>query len=278
MLPKYRTDPNEKRSLAPATKRGGRYALSHFWAWAEANEYWTPNEVAGHIQDYITQMRRHEQKSPNTIRTNISYVRQWLRQYGIDLDPRRDISLPRRRKRQGKWLSADQVRMLLIKAKGWNFAPAVWLALFAGLRIGEITALTWDRVSLDRGPDGEPMGHIQITGGKSKGGRIIPTCEELQSFLEEWRTTRSMGPFVYHNMGQQITGHPDGLRTIGFPGGWHMLRRTFATTYVRNAPPDEPHTVTMMNLRDLMGHESVSTTEEYVYTDTSNGDMERLRW
>lgn len=135
----------------------------------------------------------------------------------------------------------------------------------AGLRLAEL-------VSLDV-PDVDMCSRlIKVTGKRNK-ERIVPFGPDLETILSEYLSQRG-----------QFAGTPDGPFFLGTRGGRvprhqvyrmarqvlsqesdvakkspHVLRHTFATSMLN-------HDAGLETVRELLGHDSVSTTEIYTHT------------
>jgi integrase len=67
----------------------------------------------------------------------------------IDTNPAKEIDLPAVPRRTVRAMSPDDARALLAAVEGTWFAPLVTVALYTGLRQGELLGLRWEDVSLD---------------------------------------------------------------------------------------------------------------------------------
>jgi integrase len=200
----------------------------------------------------------------------------WARRSGlIAIDPALDIDLPRLPKGRPHPTSFDDLRTIFACAPD-RLRTAYVLAAFAGLRCGEICRLH----SRDLDYEHAPTALIHGKGGKT---RTVPI---LAPVLDEIRYVR--GWIIKTADGRQV--RPDLLSAdstrflhgIGMDTTLHSMRGTFATHAIQLT-----HDVLLV--RDLLGHESVSTTEIYTlpdhsaqhqrlagFTDFANGVM-RLR-
>lgn len=161
-------------------------------------------------------------------------------------------------------------------------AVGIHLALYSGVRLGELCALTWADIDLETRTlyvrhtlqriqnrnrlDGEPKTMLQIGLPKNKKERAIPLHEQIRPVLE--RTCRLYLPSDYLLSGTSTPVEPRrmssrfkrilkecGLRDIRF----HVLRHTFATYSLESGMRTKV-------LSELMGHSSVKITmDRYVH-------------
>lgn len=122
--------------------------------------------------------------------------------------------------------------------------PMIAVALYGGLRCGELAALTWECVRFD-------LGRLEIKlsfNGPTKNGkpRTIPLHPELAPILRDWQTrcpvstTHLVFPAKLDGRWTMQTQRTlravrDHLRrarcTADFERPWHAMRRTFATLF-----------------------------------------------
>lgn len=182
---------------------------------------------------------------------------------------------PKTEKRQIKILSADErirLEQRIIKSKN----PAeygILLALYSGMRIGEICALKWDNIDLNAGTisvcqtlqrlqDKENKGKtkILISEPKSQSSkRIIPTPTFLTKLLNQIKPSSPcaffltggenfMEPRTLDNIYKKCLSECE-IKRINF----HALRHTFATRCVEAG-------FDIKSLSEILGHSNVSTT------------------
>lgn len=161
-------------------------------------------------------------------------------------------------------------------------AVGILLALYSGVRLGELCALAWADIDLETRTlyvrhtlqriqnrnrlDGEPKTRLQMGLPKNKKERAIPLHEQILPVLE--RTRRLYLPSDYLLSGTSAPVEPRrmssrfkrilkecGLRNIHF----HVLRHTFATYSLESGMRTKV-------LSELMGHSSVKITmDRYVH-------------
>lgn len=139
-----------------------------------------------------------------------------------------------------KVLTQPQVRLLLERAKemGVEWYPHWVMAIYTGMRNGELYALTWDKVNFDTEQILVDCSWNCVDGFKStKSGddRIVDIAPTLLTLLKEWKLERSDSTFVLPRLnkwevGEQARELRMFLMGIGLPPvRFHDLRATWAT-------------------------------------------------
>lgn len=178
--------------------------------------------------------------------------------------------------RQAKILSQKDINRLLLYARHTRNSlrniVIVLLSAKAGLRAGEIAALTWDMVL---GPTGEVGSSIELhdSAAKKGSGRLIPIHPDLKTALGRWRRAASKSSSVI----QSERGGPmtplsivvwfnKAYRVLGLAGcSSHSGRRTFITRAARLV-----HRAggSLRDVQLLAGHRSIQTTQRYIDGDS----------
>lgn len=140
-----------------------------------------------------------------------------------------------------------------------------------GIRLSELRGLDVSDVDLMRG-------ELKVTGKRNK-QRIVPFGEELCSALKTYVELRAQmacadGALFVTLKGKRMTKvqvyglvrHYLSLVTTQKKKSPHVLRHTFATAMLN-------HGADLEAIRDLLGHESIRTTE--VYTHTTFADLKK---
>lgn len=141
-------------------------------------------------------------------------------------------------------------------------AAIIAVFVFAGLRVAELAHLDRADVDLD-----ELL--LQVREGKGRKDRVVPLHPRAAVALEEYLAARSddhQSAFLSRR-GQRISVRAirdlvtSTVRHAGVAKriSPHKLRHTFATHYLNKNPGR------LLPLRDLLGHEDLSTTQIYTH-------------
>ncbi len=163
-----------------------------------------------------------------------------------------------------KFLDFHQTERLLEAARA---EPEWWtmilLALKTGMRQGEILALRWAHVDLDRGVINVRRSVWEGTEKrpKSKKPRDIPISAVRDALIQH---RHDRGPYVFCDAdGKQFTKQEcrrplaRALARAGLPHfGWHSFRHTFASHLVMKGVP-------LPAIQKLLGHSTITVTMRY---------------
>ena len=179
--------------------------------------------------------------------------------------------------KQAKTITKTQEKLILKHLESSRYPErdkvAFLLSVKAGLRVGEIAALTWSSVT---DGEGNITDEINITNQISKGkrsGRSVPMNKELQRALIALQANRGSfatpeskiiysergGGFSANSLAQWFSRK---YRKIGFEGvSSHSGRRTLIT---RAAQKISTVGGSLRDIQFLAGHSSLVTTQRYV--------------
>lgn len=192
----------------------------------------------------------------------------FLKERGVlERDPARGIRGPGAPKRLPRALSEEAMARLLAAATTTETAvrdvAIVELLYGCGLRISELTSLRWDDVDLEE--------RWLIVLGKGSKERRAPFGGHAKSALLALKeTARHEGPYVFEGR----KGRPLTVRTVhravttlaalaGLEGVTpHTLRHTCATHLLE-------HGASLKFVQELLGHESMATTQIYLTVNAS---------
>jgi len=209
-------------------------------------------------------------QAPLTVRRKVAAVASFygfLQDTGqVDINPARGLPLPKVAKALPAALGEEQARALLEAAHTpWHRAMLA-LLLFAGLRRGEVTAITLDDLDL--------LNAQLLVRGKGAKQRVVPltpvVIEAIREYLPCRPQTESNHLFVSRVGGLPIHGRVAGrmldhvLERAGLDHEGitpHRLRHTFATHLIRAG-------VDIRTVQELLGHADLQTTARYLHSDT----------
>ena len=229
------------------------------------------------IRAYLAQMRSVNYTNSTVARklaTLRSLYKYLVRRDQIEASPVAPIRTPKQDKRLPKCLDIEQVEMLLASPDGTNLLGARDRAMLetiysAGLRIGELVAI--DTQDMDR------FSQTLRIRGKGKKERIVPIGSKALTAIDAYLKLRTsafgklgQGPFFVNKFGERITTRSvrrifdKYIKLAGIPGkvSPHVLRHSFAT-HMLNAGAD------LRSIQEMLGHESLSTTQIYTHLTTT---------
>jgi integrase/recombinase XerC len=273
-----------ERDLSPHTIAAYRSDLQDFTEWAARSRKETLGSIDRPLlRRYVAYLaeRRYARRS---IARKISALRSLLKwaviRGQIKGDPAADLQIPKLDKPLPKVLrSSDAVRLCELPPDddpiGLRDRAILELLYGSGLRVAELCALDIDDVDL-RG------GVVQVTGKGRKERRVpmsTPAQQAIRTYVTEARPALLEG-------NDRLEGHPVFVSKRGKRIGPRSVRSMISRYLsLEGAPPASPHTLRhsfathlldggadLRAVQELLGHESLSTTQIYTHVST-----ERLR-
>ncbi len=272
--------------LAPATLRGYRYDLRHFLTWHSTVQD-TPFAVEGLAEYELIAYRQHmvaAGRRPATVNRRLDALRRlcrWARGTGaLSADAAGNVRPMRTVRNQQPVGLTDIEAHALLRAAGAsshglaarNYA-LVQVMLQAGLRVGEVAALTVADISIS-----DRSGSVRIRQGKGLKARDVPLNATARRAIRQHLDHRAAPAepaalFVssretampVRSIQAVIASLARRARLTRLPVSAHTLRHTFALGYLRDNPGK------LVELASLLGHESLDTTA--VYTRPSRDDL-----
>lgn len=200
-----------------------------------------------------------------------SYYKYLLRKGEVKVDPLRKITGPKNKKNLPVFVKESEMNRLLDDEDfGEGFEGCrdhLVIAMFyaTGMRLSEL-------IGLDDGDVDFAASVIKVTGKRNK-QRLIPFGEELRAEMEAYVKRRDesvpvrSGAFFVRKTGERL--YPNIVRKIVTRNlskvvtvkkrSPHVLRHTFATSMLN-------HEAELGAIKELLGHESLATTEIYTHT------------
>jgi integrase/recombinase XerC len=219
----------------------------------------------------------------STINKKLSALRSFylfaIKRKLIEHDPARCVTGPKKMKPLPQFLREGEMDRLLDDLE-WDDSfshvrarTIILLFYEAGLRRSELVGLN------DRDVDFS-AGQLKVTGKRNK-QRVIPFGGELAEELRHYMSVRDVQfgdaheALFLNDKGERITGYQVygivrkclSVVTSLKKRSPHVLRHTFATAMLNNGAGLE-------EIKNLLGHESVSTTE--IYTHTTFEQLKRV--
>lgn len=172
-----------------------------------------------------------------------------------------------------RWITREEAERLIAEAskeerKSPHLADFIRLALHTGCRKNELLKLSWDRVDLE-------AGWLRLEGENTKNGkrRMVPLSAVALSALESRARFRAehcpTSPWVFsHRNGDRVQFLQNGFESACKRAGItdfrvHDMRHTCASWLVSAG-------VSLLEVRDLLGHSSIEMTERYAHLSPDN--------
>lgn len=240
------TDTLKAAGLSAQTIKNRRYKMVHLAALLMPSG---PEDVT---TEQIVQVFARQQWKPETrkaYRNTISSFFRWLRKSGHRADdPSQDV--PRVKKPHAHPRPCpDRYIAAAMEMATSSERLMIRLGAECGLRRGEIARVHSDDVVADS------AGRSLIVRGKGDKQRIVPLPDDLAAIVMDANGYLFPGRFGGHVEESYIGDHISHLLPDGYAA--HTLRHRFATTAYAA-------THDLFVVAELLGHESVETTEHYV--------------
>lgn len=235
----------------------------------------TPSEVdAELIREWVISLM-DKGLLASTINRKLSSLRSFykflLRKGEVDSDPLRRVVAPKKKKVLPVFLKESDMDRVLDDTdfgegfKGCRDRLVIEMFYVTGMRLAEL-------IGLDDGDVDFSLSQIKVTGKRNK-QRLIPFGEELKVMMSEYvnkrnevASVRSNAFFIRENGERLSRSFVTNLvkRTLSKvvaikKRSPHVLRHTFATTMLN-------HDAKLVAIKELLGHESLATTEVYTHT------------
>lgn len=240
------TDTLKAAGLSAQTIKNRRYKMVHLAALLMPSG---PKDVT---TEQIVQVFARQQWKPETrkaYRNTISSFFRWLHKSGRRADDP-SLDVPRVKKPHAHPRPCpDRYIAAAMEMATPSEKLMVRLGAECGLRRGEIARVHSDDVVADS------AGHSLIVRGKGDKQRIVPLPDDLANTVMETQGYLFPGRFGGHVEESYIGDHISRLLPDGYAA--HTLRHRFATTAYAA-------THDLFVVAELLGHESVETTEHYV--------------
>jgi integrase/recombinase XerC len=220
---------------------------------------------------------------PTTVNRNLSALRSFfsylMRIGAVEVNPATKVKGPKKAKPLPYFLKESETDRLmdsaLYPADFIGLRDRTILTLFyeTGIRLSELEGLNYTDVDLI-------SSQLKVTGKRNK-QRIVPFGPELKSLLEQYQAAREShceptecalfinGKGKRLNKGSiaQLTHKYLSMVTTIKKRSPHVLRHTFATQILN-------HDGNLETIKELLGHESVATTE--IYTHTTFEELKKI--
>jgi len=230
--------------------------------------------------EFMNYLSRERSNSATSRARKCSALKQFfnyltVKKHYLDVDPMRELEIPKNKKALPKYLTLEQSIELLNAVDG-NFKERDYciLTLFlnCGLRLAELVALNMSSIRSD---------NTMVVLGKGNKERIVYLNEACISALNDWRRVRPNDGLKDRDALFVSSHHKrlsresvqklvqKYLKKIGLDAqgySCHKLRHTAATLMYQHGEVD------IRVLKDVLGHENLGTTQ--IYTHISSAQLE----
>lgn len=212
------------------------------------------------------------EKSPSTIKYACAIISQmWslAKREGLVVgdSPTRQVALPKRDNRRERFLTQEESELLLkeLALSSMQTHDMALMALYCGLRFGEIAALTWRDLDFNQKT-------ISIRDPKARKNRVAYTTPVTETMLKKRAAInrdKAAGNLIFPGRnGERMKSVSNSFSRIAdrlFNEGvtdnrqkvcFHTLRHTYASWLVQKG-------VDLYSVKELMGHANFSMTQRY---------------
>lgn len=259
-----------------------------------------------HIQDFYTFKMNNDGISANTIlhyHANIHKALAYaVKTERIPTNPADRVELPKKQKHIANYYTQDELNTLLKNSKGHLLETAIRLAVWFGLRRGEIIGMRWSSIDFenktisvtgtikDRGGKGAEVGklYFEPTAKNSSSLRSFPLSDSMITYLKQVKDSqdkrRNTIKFYNHNWDDFVCVKNNGdlitLDSVSYafpkfcekcglkPLKLHELRHSNITLLLEKG-------ASMKELQEWAGHSSYNTTAN-IYSHIQAKSKSRL--
>jgi integrase len=219
------------------------------------------------VQRFKADLGTKAPKTVNNILTVLNVLLKTATEWGVIDRLPCTIKLVRTTASPAAFLDFAEYERLVTVAhvEGWRATLVILLGGDAGLRCGEIMALEWRHVDLDKRQiavtQSEWKGHL--TAPKSGKARYVPLTARLTEALRRGRHLRG-GRVLVDDGGQPLTQKVvqtivrRNARRAQVDAGVHTLRHTFCSHLAMRGAPARA-------IQELAGHQDLTTTQRYMH-------------
>ena len=205
-------------------------------------------------------MARTKQVSPATVNREVACLKHMfnlaIKWKKTSINPVKEVRFFREEKHNLRWLTEREEERLLPKCFS-HLRPVVIVAIYTGMRKGELMDLTWDKIDFDKNT-------ITVDRTKIGEGRRLPMNKTMKETLLTLKLDRPDAKYVFGKRDEPIGNFKKAwnaaVRRAGIPQiRFHDLRHTFGTRLALKG-------VDIKTIMELMGHKEISTTLRYMHS------------
>lgn len=268
-----------ERNLSPSTRFAYQFDLQKFKEYlirTQGSEPVVNKVTTPHIKDYLGYLQSQRKYKSNTLSRSIASMRVFfeycVQQKYLESSPATYIHNPKLPKKLPIYLIESELKKLLSAPDPKDFIGCrdycILVVLgFTGMRRQELVGLNLESIDLERKT-------IRVFGKGAK-ERLIPmnpfVMAALNSYLDVRPATGDPEAMFLNRRGQRLTGRSivnivkKYVRKAGITKAKispHKLRHTFATLLHINE-------VDILEIKSLLGHASITSTQIYTHTNAS---------
>ena len=227
------------------------------------------------IRSFLAYLKRDKQYTANTLLRKIAVLRSFykfcLKNKKVSVNPIDEIEQPKLPQRKAVYLTDQEKFVLFQTAKNKTYKidgkrnyAILTLLYYTGLRVSELTNLTFNSIVLDG------LEYIVKVIGKGNKERHIPLHNEAKYVLDIWLKDRPAckNSSIFTAHGKKITTRSIQyiIQNLAKEAGIeknitpHKLRHTFGTNLLLKG-------ANLVNIQALLGHANLNTTQIYVHTN-----------
>lgn len=268
-----------ERGASRHTQEAYRRDLNQFEAFLISRKHTAEQAQSNDIQDFLAQLYRANM-SPKTVARKLSSIKQFYRFLCIDNirkdDPTRTIDAPRQGNSLPKYMSVDDVSVLLDYAVSdtslWGLRMRTLLEVLyaSGMRVSELVSLQLKHLQGVVKKNSIALKPYLIITGKGNKERLVPLNNTALNVLSEYLMARDNGShYVFPSRSAEghLTRQRFGqmLKKLAYEAGLdhtkispHVLRHSFASHLLHNGAD-------LRVVQELLGHSDISTTQIYTH-------------
>lgn len=274
----------KERRYSDYTVRNYRQAFEDFYRWLVGTNLWGRGIAAlgsREMRDFVIEgQRRFDRRTLHNHASGLrTFFKFWMRHGKMRTNPLLGVPLPKLEKRLPKFLTEEQMKLLLTGPQrlldneaidphtAGRDRLAMELLYGGGLRISELAALNFGDIDFEAG--------VARVLGKGKKERLCPlgrvAMAVVTKFRDEWARDKGPTGAVLTN----ANGRPTDVREVqrmlkrylslaGLPLDLtpHKLRHSYAT-HLLNAGAD------LRLVQELLGHSQLATTQVYTHVSVA---------
>lgn len=214
--------------------------------------------VSAEVIEELRQLKA-EETSESTSNRYMALLRAMLRKELGNAAPK--VQMFAVEKGEPRWLTRGQFDKLA-KALPPHLADMAKFTVATGLRMRNVTHLTWDRVDMKRR-------HVWIPGSRAKAGKPIsvPLNQDAIDILKRWQGQHETRVFVFRKRpvdDANGAAFKAAAQSVGLSGlRWHDLRHTWASWHVQAGTP-------LHALQELGGWASYEMVRVYAHLSSTH--------